>query len=359
LTFNLPRVSGLNHNGEDYSLQIRTLARHTTEHHNGRKFRNIWGAHVDSDSEKFDHASGDLRHRPLDIAGWILRKGIANKSGGIPAAVRPLNIEALESPGAPRITWLGHAACLVQADGLNILTDPVFGERVSPVKFAGPKRLCGLALPVEELPRIDAIVLSHNHYDHAEADTLRFLAGRENPPVFLPLRVASLGRALGFRSVYELDWWQQIEMGKLCITCLPAKHFSGRSATDRNETLWASFMISFMSSAKHVYFAGDTAYSQHFSDIATEFPSIDATLMPIGAYLPRWFMREVHVSPDEAIQAFADLNAGKMLGIHWGTYDLADEQWDQPKREAIAEAARIGIAPDRIKIVDVGESFAF
>ncbi|HRP69883.1 MAG TPA: MBL fold metallo-hydrolase, partial [Turneriella sp.] len=203
-------------------------------------------------------------------------------------------------------------------------------------------------------PKLDAIVLSHNHYDHTESDTLKFLAARDNPPVFLPLRVQPLVKNFGFDKIYELDWWQEVALEKFKITCLPSKHFSGRSATDRNQTLWTSMMISFNDPKKNVYFAGDTAYSPHFTEIAHEFSDIDLTLMPIGAYLPRWFMREVHVSPDESIRAFEDLNAKKLLAIHWGTYDLGDEEWDQPKRDAItaAQIRRLDFA--RICITDIG-----
>lgn len=341
-------------------VEIRTLQRYDTRHHNGRKFRNIWGAHPDSDLAKFDAVSGDIRHRPIDVATWLFRKGLGPAKGGEPPAVKKITRdEWLTRENTPRAFWLGHASCLIQADGFNILTDPVFGERVSPVRFAGPRRLCGLAAPVAELPPIDAIILSHNHYDHAESDTLRFLAERDMPLIFAPLRVAPLLRQIGFATIYELDWWQQVELRDYTISCLPCKHFSGRTATDRNETLWASFMIELHRCGKKVYFAGDTAYSQHFTEIADEFKSIDLALIPIGAYLPRWFMREVHVSPDEAIAAFADLGATKMLGIHWGTYDLADEDIDQPKKEALAAAAARNIAHERLLLPPVGESFAF
>jgi N-acyl-phosphatidylethanolamine-hydrolysing phospholipase D len=340
--------------------EIRRLYRYETLHHNGRRFRNIWGAHADSDAAKFDTVSGDIRHRALDVAGWLFRKGLGSQKGGQPAAVRPVTRNELMNPGdRPKVFWLGHASCLLQVDGLSIITDPVFGERVSPVRFAGPRRLCGLAIPATDLPRIDAIVLSHNHYDHAESETLRQLARRDQPQVFVPLRVAPLMKQLGFVHVYEFDWWQQAELNGYTISCLPCKHFSGRSATDRNETLWASFMIEFHRSNKRVYFAGDTAYSPHFAEIAGEFKAIDLTLMPIGAYLPRWFMREVHVSPAEAIQAFVELKAEKMLGIHWGTYDLADEDLDQPKKDAISAATARGIGNDRLFITEVGGSFEF
>ncbi|MBX3723418.1 MAG: MBL fold metallo-hydrolase [Turneriella sp.] len=342
------------------TLEIKNLRRYTTEHHNGRRFRNIWGAHPDSEADKFDPQSGDIRHRALDVAGWLLRKGLAASRRGEPASVKKISAADLVPPQTEaRAIWLGHACVLLQAGGLNIITDPVFGDRVSPVKFAGPKRLCARALEVAELPHVDAIVLSHNHYDHAESETLKFFAARENPPVFVPLRVAPLMKNFGFAEVHELDWWQEIDLGKFKIACLPAKHFSGRSATDRNETLWASFMISFHEPQRHVYFAGDTAYSPHFTEIAQEYPDIHLTLMPIGAYLPRWFMREVHVSPDEAIRAYEDLSARKMLGIHWGTYDLADEDWDQPRREAMAAAKARGLDLQGIKITGVGEDFVF
>jgi N-acyl-phosphatidylethanolamine-hydrolysing phospholipase D len=340
--------------------EIRRLYRYETLHHNNKRFRNIWGAHPDSHGNAFDPVTGDIKHSPLDVAAWLFRKSLGTPKSGRPAQVRTVTRDELMDPGPePKVFWLGHASCLLQADGLNLITDPVFGERVSPVRFAGPRRLCGLATPVTDLPRIDAIVLSHNHYDHTESDTLRLLARRDQPAVFVPLRVAPLMRQFGFSQVYELDWWQQVELMGYTITCLPCKHFSGRSATDRNETLWASFMIEFHRANKRVYFAGDTAYSPHFTHIAEEFRDIDLTLMPIGAYLPRWLMREVHVSPAEAVQAFQDLKAKKMLGIHWGTYDLADEELDQPKREAILAAKALGIGDDRLLVIDVGTSFQF
>ncbi|MCX7632682.1 MAG: MBL fold metallo-hydrolase [Turneriella sp.] len=339
---------------------LRFLPNYHRLHHNGRRFRNIWGPHPDSDTSRFDPMSGDIRHNPVDVASWLLRKGLGVTKTGLPAEVRPVSREewlALDS--RPRAYWLGHASCLLMAAGVNVLTDPVFGERVSPVRFAGPRRLCGWAAPVSDLPRVDAIILSHNHYDHAEVETLRFLAYRDSPPIFVPLRVAPLVRRLGFRTIYELDWWQQVELPELTVTCLPCKHFSGRTATDRNETLWASFMVDFHRAGRRVYFAGDTAYSPHFSEIAAEFPDIDLALIPVGAYLPRWFMREVHVSPEEAITAFLDLRAQAMLGIHWGTYDLADEDYDQPKREALAAAARLGVEQSRLWLPAIGQCLYF
>mgnify|MGYP000896392505 CR=1 FL=1 len=290
------------------STEIQKLKRFETRHHNGRRFRNIWGAHPDSDAEKFDPASGDLRHKALDVAGWLLRKGLAGRERGNPAEVIQLRAEDFErSARECKITWLGHAACLLQADGFTVLTDPVFADRVSPVRFAGPRRLCGLAIQPEKLPRLDAIVLSHNHYDHAESDTLKMLAKRDNPPVFVPLRVAPLMKNFGFERVFEMDWWQKASLDGLTVTCLPAKHFSGRSATDRNETLWASFMIAFDQSGKHVYFAGDTDL---FPEMSALEQTLDLALLPVWGWGPT--LGEGHMDPHRAAQEFKRVRLPRM-----------------------------------------------
>jgi L-ascorbate metabolism protein UlaG (beta-lactamase superfamily) len=227
-----------------------------------------------------------------------------------------------------RVTWVNHSTVLLQMDGLNILTDPIWSERCSPVSFAGPKRHRDPGLRFEDLPPIDLVLVSHNHYDHLDLATLRRLPA----PILVPLGNKALLERHRVRNAEELDWWQTKRVNHaVTVTVVPAQHFSARSLSDRNASLWCGFVISGPSG--NVYFAGDTGWGKHFAEIAERFPSIRVALLPIGAYEPRWFMKPAHISPQEAVDAHRILRAKTSVGIHWGTFRLSDEGELDPARE--------------------------
>jgi N-acyl-phosphatidylethanolamine-hydrolysing phospholipase D len=249
---------------------------------------------------------------------------------------------------APTVTWIGHATVLVQLGGLNVLTDPMFSNRASPLSFVGPVRAQKPGLWPHELPRIDLVVVSHNHYDHLDEGSVRLLAAQSGgPPLFIvPLGLKRSFDGVGITNVVELDWWQSHKLGALEVVLTPVQHWSGRSLTDRMQTLWGGYAM--FAPDLQVFFAGDTGYSKDFADIRARFadrqaPALgggfDIALLPIGAYEPRWFMKEQHVNAEEAVRVHLDLGAKASLGIHWGTFELTDEALDEPPR-ALAEARR-------------------
>ena len=266
----------------------------------------------------------------------------------------------------PAVTWIGHASTLVQAGGANVLTDPIFSERASPVSFLGPKRHVAPGLQLGELPRIDAVLISHNHYDHLDEASVRALAEQEGgPPLFVvPLGVKAWLAKLGIDHAIELDWWQSARVGAVEIVFTPAQHWSGRSLTDRMETLWGSYAI--FAPDFQVWFAGDTAYSRDFADIHQRFAArhgagrgFDVALLPIGAYEPRWFMRPQHIDPGEAVQIHRDLVAARSIGIHWGTFELTDESLDEPIGALPAALDAAGVARESFVLLEHGQTRVF
>ncbi|RZI78957.1 MAG: MBL fold metallo-hydrolase [Rubrivivax sp.] len=247
----------------------------------------------------------------------------------------------------PAVTWVGHITVLVQIGGLNILTDPVFSERCAPVQWAGPKRHTPPGLRLDQLPHIDVVLLSHNHYDHLDVASVKALAKQAGGS---PLFITALGlqpwfARQGIEHVVELDWWDQHQLpatsrnAAMRVVMTPSQHWSARTATDAMETLWGGFAV--LSPDCHLFFAGDTAYSQDFVDIQRHFArhqtpelggGFDMALLPIGAYEPRWFMKDQHCNPEESVRIFQDLQAKRALGVHWGTFQLTDEALDEPPR---------------------------
>jgi len=226
------------------------------------------------------------------------------------------------------LTFVGHSTFLIQTSAGNLLTDPVWAERAGPWGVVGPQRVRAPAIGLENLPPIDVILLSHNHYDHCDLKTLGALARRFEPIVIAPLGNARLLQRAGLRRVEELDWWQRAITPPMPITLTLAHHFSARGPFDRNRALWGGFMIRVAD--RHIYFAGDTAYAPLFREIRDRLGAPDLSLLPIGAYEPRWFMRSVHMNPAEAVQAHLDLQSAQSIGMHFGTFQLTTEGINEP-----------------------------
>lgn len=256
----------------------------------------------------------------------------------------------------PTLTWVGHATFLLQAGGRNLLTDPHFTGRASPLPFGPPKRLTPVGLALEELPHIHAVVISHNHYDHLDEDSILSLARQPGgSPVFLvPLGVKSWFVERGVHKVIELDWWEQVATAGLVFHFVPAQHFSSRSLLDRNKTLWGGWVVD--AGDLRFYFAGDTGYSQDFADIGARFPGIDLAAIPIGAYAPRDIARAMHVNPEEAVKIHQDVGAAYSVGMHWGTFRLTLEPLDEPPQRLAQARAAAGIEAERFFVMQHGET---
>jgi L-ascorbate metabolism protein UlaG (beta-lactamase superfamily) len=224
-------------------------------------------------------------------------------------------------------TWIGHSTVLIQTAGLNILTDPFFSKRASPFQFAGPKRIRDPGISIEDLPAVDLVLLSHNHYDHLDAPALAALKNIHDPKLITTL---NNGRYVKNYPCTELDWRQSVECGDARITLMPALHWSKRSVSDTNKALWGAFVIA--TAGGVIYFAADTGYGtgETFHEVKLKFGAPRLSLLPIGAYEPRWFMKPQHMNPEEAVQAHLDLGSAKSLAIHHGTVQLTDEAVDAP-----------------------------
>jgi len=257
----------------------------------------------------------------------------------------------------PAATWVGQSTVLVQALGLNVLTDPHFSERASPVSWAGPPRRLQAGLSMAQLPHIDVVLISHSHYDHLDEASVRALGAQPGgSPLFLvPLRLAEWFRQRGITRVIELDWWQShVERGvEFMLT--PARHWSSRTPFDRQQTLWGGFAV--LAPEFRLIYTGDTGYSRDFTDIRQHLAhrgSFDLALIPVGCYEPREFMRAQHVNPTDAAQIHLDLGARRSVGVHWGTFEgLCDEPLDQAPRDALQREA-LGLAEDDFFTLPIG-----
>lgn len=281
----------------------------------------------------------------------------------------PPDLGYLRHPGGQTsVTWIGHASVLLQLDGLNILTDPMFSEYASPIPPLGPKRHQPPGLSLQELPHVDVVLISHNHYDHMDLGSLRVLALQAGgPPQFLiPLgnerwfrdNIPGLTYDGPGRNVFAMDWDDQhtvhAQSADLVIHFEAVQHWSARSLWDRNETLWGSWAL--IHPRFRFWFSGDLGYSQDIADIGKKYGGFDLAAIAIGSYEPRWFMAQYHLDPDEAVRAMLEVGARQALGIHWGTFQMSDEPLDQPPRDLDAALAARAIAPGRFFVLRHGET---
>jgi len=306
-------------------------ARFHAPHRAGRRFFNPWNP--------------ETRGLP-DLLRWWLGRNPYGRHGPPEVPVVANDGAYLARAGEPAsLTWVGHASFALQ-DGPDVaLLDPVWGPRA-----LIPRRLTPPGIPLAAVPGHAFALLSHNHYDHLDAWTVERMPGM---PWFVPLGLGRWFRGRGAGPVVELDWWQSARHGRFTLTCLPAQHWSNRLDAGRNSTLWCSWLLEW--DGRRVYFAGDSGYYGGFAEIGRRFPGIDAALLPIGAYEPRWFMRLQHMDPAEALAAFRDLGAAHLLPMHWGTFDLTDEPVDLAPRVLAREVALGGADPARVHTLAVGE----
>jgi L-ascorbate metabolism protein UlaG (beta-lactamase superfamily) len=259
----------------------------------------------------------------------------------------------------PSVTWVGHATVLLRVGGRTVLTDPHFSERASPFTFAGPKRVVPPVPALADLPHIDTVVISHNHYDHLDRESVTRLAAQKggSPRFFVPLGLGPWFQSLGITQVEELDWWERRDFKGLEIHFVPVQHWSKRTLSDENQSLWGGWVVRHPELS--FFFAGDTGYSPDFADIRKRFGGFDLAAIPIGAYAPRWFMKIMHLDPSEAVRVHRDVNARQSLAIHWGTFEnLTDESLYEPPVVLAEERKKAGLSENDFFVLKHGETRA-
>ncbi|KAI9258971.1 beta-lactamase superfamily domain-containing protein [Phascolomyces articulosus] len=355
------------------------------DHHHGGGFRNPWES----------AAPNGIRETIKMLSEISLRKTERSITPNAkPPTVEKMNWGLIQEPKQAGdknivVTWLGHACALVQINGLNVLLDPVFSDRCSPLSFVGPKRYTDAPCELKDLPKIDAVVISHNHYDHLDTNSIKELAEQHPEAHFY----VPLGNKSWFdiknanERVTELDWWEHrtLTLGDQSVkfTCTPCQHFSGRGILDRNKTLWASWCLEGVrdgqTSAGKVFFGGDTGYrnvplgttldqqydEDHldslphcpaFKEIGSKIGPFDLSLIPIGAYSPRWFMSTIHCSPEDAVRVHEDVKSKKSIGIHWGTFVLTDEPVNEPPQRLKKALQKRGHQDQAFDVLKLGET---
>lgn len=312
------------------------------------------------DGERFFNPAGAPPRSFLDLPRWWYQQAVLGQREHWPAHLAPPPQQAVPLPsavpaGQVAITFIGHATFLLQFDGFTVLTDPVFAHRAGPFGVFGPARVRPPALTLEQLPHIDVVLLSHNHYDHLDLAALRTLHARHRPQLVTTLGNRAWLAARGVPGAVELDWWQpHLASPELSIIGTPARHWSSRHPWDRCRTLWGGFMLKTPAGA--LFFCGDSAWGGHFTDIRVRLGPCGVALLPIGAYLPRWFMEPVHMSPEEAVRAHLALGARRSLAMHFGTFPLADDGPETPLLHLATARAAQDLAPEAFSALDFGET---
>jgi L-ascorbate metabolism protein UlaG (beta-lactamase superfamily) len=332
----------------------------------GGPFGGAFGRYYDGavsdhfDGSRFFDPDGVVPKRFADVIRWWREPGKAQWPERVengPSDHPPTRVYG----SALRIAFVGHATVLLQTAGLNILTDPVWSERASPFRVAGPKRVNDPGVPFDALPPIDAVLVSHAHYDHLDVVTLSRLAAAHAPRVITPLGNDAIMRAYDLSIAAEpYDWGDRLSLGAdVTVTLVPVRHWSARGLFDRNKALWAGFVLE--TPAGRIFYAADTGYGDgsHFRRVREQYGAPRLAILPIGAYEPRWFMRDQHMNPEEAVRAHGDCGAEYALAHHFGTFKLTDEAIDAPARALVAARTAAGIAPGRFRMLAPGEVWDF
>jgi N-acyl-phosphatidylethanolamine-hydrolysing phospholipase D len=306
-----------------------------------------------------------------DFIRWQWESWGLDKTASSPTPSVTADLALLKTPASPTVTWIGHATALVQASGLNVLVDPIFSERASPVQIFGPKRAQPPGVAMADLPDIDAVLISHNHYDHLDRISVAQLDEKaksvgKTTLFIVPLGLKAWFNSIGIDSVVELDWWQHHDLNGVEFHLTPVQHWSARSVTDRSATLWGGWAV--FGADFQWYYAGDTGYSRDFADTAKHFAprqtealggGFDLALVPVGAYEPRWFMAQQHVNPMESLRIHQDVGAKRSIGLHWGTFSLTDEPLDQPPRDLAIARQALKVKEADFGVLAIGESRKF
>ena len=312
-------------------------------HHTEKGFRNPYPEYI-------DRTFGDFLR-------WIL---VERRTNGKGQEYRHYPVEKVENDGlflrknndSFTVTWVGHSTILIQLEGVTILTDPTWSDRASPFQFAGPKRHAEPGIAFEDIPPVDVVIISHDHYDHLDKTTIRMLG---NTPFYVvPLGLGTFLEKNDIDNYRELDWWDAIYYKDLEIVCTPSQHFSGRTPFNRDGTLWCSWVVN--GKTGNFYFCGDSGYFPGFREISEKYGPFDLVALPIGAYLPQWFMGPVHLSPVEALQVFKELRGRKCIPIHWGTFKLADDPIENPPAVLLEEIKNGTIDNEDIWMLKHGET---
>ena len=312
-----------------------------TEHYDGERFYNI-------------DPLANIKKGLLTVLQWQITGSPKEWPQSVENKIKPNFPQKIEDNEA-HVTFVNHSTAVIQTTGLTILTDPIFSERASPLSFAGPKRVRKSGVSIDELPKIDFVIISHNHYDHLDVDSLVTLKNKFDPTFIVPLANAALLEDYGITKIVELDWWQTHTVNENNkIYLVPVQHWSARTPFDAFKALWGAYVIE--AGKKKIYFAGDTGYNNHFVDTFKKFGAMDVSLIPIGAYEPRWFMKIQHINPEEAVFAHMDLKSKKSIGIHFETFQLTDEGFLDPRQDLKKSLESLKINPESFIAPEHGET---
>ena len=296
------------------------------------------------DGKQFINPTGLKAKGLSDVLRWILKRkqGPWKEKKEIPFGEKPLT-----TSDELRITYVNHSTFLIQVEGVNILTDPVWSERTSPFQFVGPKRMRPPGINFEDLPKIDVVLLSHNHYDHLDLPIIKKIFKIHQPKVITPLGVKAFLEQNNISGHGDLDWWDEIVLNDfLKVQAVPAQHFSGRGMYDRDATLWCGYVIK--RKKGNIYFVGDTGYNEKtFKEIGERCAPITVAVVPIGAYKPQWFMSPIHCSPEEAVKIHIEIKAKVSIADHYGTFALADDGQDEPGQELIKALEKFNVPKEQ------------